>query len=85
MAESSGETAQLSDIAPSAAQSEHSADAPEQVQSSEHSLVRSEELPATQGEPVGTEAQIGRPAEDSIQEVGEVSAAQETHQFAAQE
>ncbi|HBR50849.1 MAG TPA: hypothetical protein DEA71_12260 [Nitrospira sp.] len=85
VAESSGETAQLSDIAPSAAQSEHSADAPEQVQSSEHSLVRSEELPATQGEPVGTEAQIGRPAEDSIQEVGEVSAAQETHQFAAQE
>jgi len=85
VAESSGETAQLPDIAPSAAQSEHSADAPEQVQSSEHCLVRSEELPGTQGEPVGTEAQTDRPADGSIQEAGEVSAAQESRQFAAQE
>lgn len=83
--ESSGETLHSPEIAYSAAQSERSTDSPEQVQSSEHSLVRSEELPATQGEPVGTEAQIDQPAEDSIQEVGEVSAAQETHQLAAQE
>ena len=83
--ESSGETSQSPEIVQSAAQSERSTDSPEQVQSSEHSLVCSEELPATQREPVGTEAQIDRPAEDSIQEVEEVSAAQETRQFEAQE
>ncbi len=85
VAESSSERSQLPDIAQSAAQSEHSADSPEQVQSSEHSLVGSEELPNTQGEPVGIEAQIDRPTEGSIQEAGEVSAAQETCQFAVQE
>ena len=83
--ESSGETLHSPEISHSGAQSERSTDTPEQVQSSEHSQVRSEELPATQGEPVGNEAQIDRPAEDSIQEVVEVSAAQKTRQFATQE